>query len=171
MTRSAFAEALRLLGRRAFFTAELVSRLRDKGYSGAEVREAVDRCRELGYLDDAAVAARFVELRAVSRGWGPRRLRAELLKRGAPAEVAAEASRLDPETGRRALANALERAERRAPEGWWRLHERRARMVSSLINRGFDTRAAIEAVDRLAAEREKTDHAIDDERGDPHDIP
>ena len=165
----AFAAALRLLSRRDYFQLALAGRLRERGFEEREISEAIGRCREAGYLDDERVAQRFVELRALQRGWGPHRLKLELLKRGAPADVAARAAQLPSDIEARALAAALERIERRAPERWWRLHERRARMVSSLVNRGFDVDAAVRAVNRLAAEREQAD-ARDEEYGDSQDI-
>ncbi len=169
MGNPAFAAALRLLSRRDYFRAALAERLRDKGFDEDEIAEALRRCQASGYLDDERVAQRFVELRAIRRGWGERRLKLELIKRGAPAGIAVEAARLSPETEALALESALEKLERRAPEGWWHLHERRARMVSSLVNRGFAVDAAIRAVTKLADEREQTD-ARDEECGDPHDV-
>ena len=165
------ATALRLLGRRGFFRAELEARLKERGFEAGEIVAALRRCDELGYLDDEKLAVRFVELRAVSRGWGRHRLRLELVKRGAPEEIAARVSHLDPEIERRAMRSALRRIERRARNGWWRLHAGWGRMVSSLVSRGFDTEIAFKAVSELAAEREKGDHARDDQCGDPQDIP
>jgi regulatory protein len=167
----AFAAALRILARRDHFRSELAEKLRRKELSDDEVEAAVLRCVEEGFVDDERVARRFVERRAIAKGWGPRRLRLELEKRGAPAEVAAAASEVDEESEGEALAVALEKAELRARAGWWRLHGARGRMVSSLVSRGFATGAAVRAVDRLAAEREITDDASDVQFRDPQDVP
>jgi len=166
----AFDKALDLLSRRDHLEAELVEKLRRRGYDSGEIEAAISRCRELGYLDDMAVARRFVEVRAVAKGWGRYRLRAEILRRGAPSDVAEEASRLDPESEAAALGEALRRAERGQPEGWWRLHERRGRVISSLVKRGFDTEAAMRAVDELVRQREKENHASHEQRGDPPEL-
>ncbi len=168
---SAFDKAVDLLSRRDHFPAELAEKLRRRGYSGEEIAEALGRCRELGYLDEERLARRFVEVRAVQRGWGPRRLRAELQRRGAPREVAEAASELGEELLGAALETALARAERGRRAGWWALPEERARMVSSLVNRGFGTHTAMEAVERLARRRETESHASHDERGDPPELP
>ena len=61
------------------------------------------------------------------------------------------------------MRTALKKLEVRAPDGWWRDSQRRARMVSSLIARGFETEVAIAAVDKLAASRENHNHALDDQ--------
>jgi regulatory protein len=165
-----FAAALRLLARRDHFRAELAEKLRDKDFSEEEIEAAVARCAQEGYLDDERVARRFVERRAVSKGWGPRRLRLELEKRGASSEVAAAASDLGEAQEERVLAVALAKAELRARAGWWRLHEARGRMISSLVNRGFATDVAVQAVERLAAERERTGDASDVQLRDSQDF-
>ena len=161
--RSAYQTALDLLARRDHFRQELVEKLRRRGYPEAELEDAVARCADAGLLDDERLAARFVELRAADRGWGPRRLAAELRRRGVPAADAQQAAAASPELGRAALATALRRLEARAPAGWWRDGRRRARMLSYLVTRGFDAEAAIAAVGELAASRESTQHELDDE--------
>jgi len=159
---SPFQAALNYLARRDFFRHELAERLARKGYDEAEIAEAVERAHELGYLDDERLARRFAELRAASRGWGPRRLEAELRLRGVGEGIARSAAQLQEETQAEALAVAMRRAEARAGEGWWKRHEKRARMVSSLIRRGFHADEATGAIAALAAERENEHHAIDD---------
>ncbi len=163
MSDPAYAAALRLLGRRDYFRAELRERLIAKGCEPSEVEAALERCAGLGLIDDGRLAARFVELRAGTRGWGPRRLEAELRRRGVGRGLAERVSRLEGERASEAIATALRRSEVRAPDGWWRIPERRARMVSSLLARGFEASDAIAAVEELAAARESQHHAFDDE--------
>jgi hypothetical protein len=43
-------------------------------------------------------------------------------------------------------------------------------MISSLVNRGFATDVAVQAVERLAAERERTDDASDVQLRDSQDF-
>lgn len=166
----AFAKALELLALRDHFRAELAEKLRRRGFAEEEVEAALGRCRELGYLDDERAAERFVEISAVRKGWGPRRLEQELVRRGVERGVAARAAALDPERAAEALETALRRVAGRAAPGWWRLPRGRARMVSSLVNRGFDAEDARRAVDRLAAEKESQNHAPDDEPRDPSEL-
>ena len=158
-----YAAALKLLARRDHFEAEIAEKLRRKGFEGEQIEAALARCREIGLVADRKLARRFAELRSSNNGWGPRRIGAELRRRGVDRATAEEASRLDGDRLRLALATALRRAEVRAPEGWWRLSDRRARMVSSLLARGFEAEDAIAAVGELAASREKDDHATDDQ--------
>jgi regulatory protein len=159
----AIGTAFRLLARRDFFADELRERLRQQGFDEDEVEAALGRCAELAMVDDRRTAMRFVQSRVRSRGWGPARLRAEMERRGASREVAVAAVRELEREPEEALRRALERLERRAGDGWWRLPARRARMVNSLIGRGFDAGHARAAVTARAAERGIDLDASDDE--------
>ncbi len=159
----AYAAALKVLSRRDHFEAEIVEKMRRKGFGAEQIESALDRCREFDLVNDHKLARRFAEVRSENNGWGPRRISAELRRRGVDRTTSEEAARLDDRQLRMALATAVRRTEIRAPDGWWRLPDRRARMVSSLIARGFEADDAIAAVSQLAASREKNDHATDDE--------
>jgi regulatory protein len=71
---------LRLLARRAHSRVELLRKLTRRGYQGDEIRTALKRLEELGYLDDQSFARSFVRRRGSTRG--PRALSAELAARG-----------------------------------------------------------------------------------------
>jgi regulatory protein len=161
--RDAYQTALDLLARRDHFTLELVEKLRTRQFAANEIEDAVARCESLDLLNDERVAGRFVEIRAADRGWGPHRLAAELRQRGMSSSDADRLSRVSEEMSATALSTALRKLEVRAPSEWWRDGQRRARMVSSLITRGFEAEVAIAAVDELAASREKNNHALDDQ--------
>jgi len=160
--KSAFETALDLLSRRDHFRHELVEKLRARNFLANEIEDSIARCEQLDLLNDQRVAHRFVEVRAADRGWGPHRLAAELRQRGLSAEDAERLSDLSEELAADAMRTALRKLEVRAPAGWWRDGQRRARMVSSLITRGFEAEVAIAAVDDLAASREMN-HALDDQ--------
>jgi regulatory protein len=161
--RSVYQTALDLLARRDHFRLELENKLRRRGLPHDEIEAAIERCTDLGLLDDERVGLRFVEVRAASRGWGPRRLAGELRQRGVSREDAERLASLPPDLGEEALRTALRKLEVRAPFAWWRDGQRRARMVSSLITRGFEAEVAIAAVDALAASRENHNDALDDQ--------
>jgi regulatory protein len=160
---NAWRKALQLLSRRDHFRRELEEKLRRKGYRRDEVEAVIERCEQLDLIDDERVAERFVDVRAVHRGWGPHRLAAELRHRGVDDTTAERLSRLSDDMAEKALRCAVRKTELRAPDGWWQDGNRRARMVSSLVTRGFDTEIAIAAVDELAASRENQQHALDDQ--------
>jgi len=168
--RAALLEALKILSRRDYFREELRRKLQRKGFSASEITAALERCEELGYLGDRALAARFAESRAIHRGWSPRKIRAELQKRGVEEAVAREASVLDEEKRCSALKKALRRAESRAVREWWRGGDGRRPLLSSLLRRGFDAEESIRAVDELAAERERQHDEKTDEPGNPEEF-
>lgn len=163
----AYVAALRCLGRRDYFGVELVRRLnRDIG-DEQEIIAAVERCKSEGLVDDERTAHRFVELRAVGRGWGPRKLKFELMRRGLEPGLAERMSRIEGGIFDKALIVALKKSEVRRPDRWWTLPRGRAQMLSSLSNRGFDQEVSAAAVAKLVDERERQHHEDDDEPGDP----
>jgi len=163
----AYDKALKLIARRDHFRAELADKLRRKSFEDADIEQALDRLDELDLLDDGALAKRFVEFRSINSGWGPHRLANELRRRGVDSHHAERASRLDDDHHSRALETAVRRVLVRAKDGWWRLPERRARLVKSLIARGFTTDVAFGAIGRAADERERSDDETHDQPGDP----
>ena len=130
----------------------------------------MEQCRGLGYLDDSRLAARFARDRAVYRAWSPRRIRHALRDRGVDDTIADDASRLPDELVEEALRKAARRAESRARPEWWKAGEGRARMVSSLLRSGFHPDDAHRTVSALAAQREASHHASDDQPGDPEGV-
>jgi regulatory protein len=76
--------AARLLARRAYAAAELTRRLEDMGYRGETAARTVERCVELGWVNDIELArGRAAVLRA--RGAGSLKIVADLEGRGVPA--------------------------------------------------------------------------------------
>lgn len=77
--------AARLAAARPMSRAELVARLMRKGGAKEDCEAAADRLEQLGLIDDAAYALRLV-LRCADRGYGPKKMKDELFRRGiAPA--------------------------------------------------------------------------------------
>ena len=162
-SRDAYQTALDLLSRRDHFRRELSDKLRIRDFPVDQIEAAIARCKDLGLVNDERVAERFVEVRAATRGWGPNRLTAELQKRGVPRNDAERMARVSPEMAEEAMRTALRKLEVRAPELWWQDSQRRARMISSLIARGFAADVAISAVTEMAASRENTTDALDNQ--------
>jgi regulatory protein len=135
MPSTAYQKAVQLLGSRPHFRRELQAKLAQRGFPPEEIEEALDRLTGQGYLDDRRTAAGFVEHRLSRNNEGRLRLRAELEKRGAPAEAIADALAAVPEDD---LEPAREAAER-----WQRLHPRGepAALARHLARKGFSRRA------------------------------
>jgi SOS response regulatory protein OraA/RecX len=133
--------ALRLLSVRGRATSELSrALLRAKDRPAADdVKWAIRRLTEQGYLDDARFADQFVRDRAVARGWGKGRLRQELRRRGvASAHVEPALSQADEDAALDDSRSALEAARK-----WRRTHSARdpdrdrQRLYGFLARRGF----------------------------------
>lgn len=129
--------ALRLLTIRDRTTAELVEKLRKKGFGEDIISSVTAEMRDLGYVDDKKYAMHFAELRATYDKFGPYRIRLELRKHGIPKDIAESAvERVFPEG--REEANALELANqwiarRGADEG----ERTTRRLYGYLARRGF----------------------------------
>lgn len=85
----AMQRAVKLLTVRAHSSAELRNKLFQKEFSAPAVRFAIDECLRLGYLDDRSFARQYLdEMRG--RGWGDRKCRMGLQKKGIEAAIIEE---------------------------------------------------------------------------------
>ncbi len=149
--------ALRILSRRDFSTAELRKRLNDKGYHPEPVEAALQRCQELGYLDDGRFAVnRATSLMNQGRAVGPRILQ-DLRQRGVSEDLAEQAlakarESLDEES---LLADLL---ARRFPEFNFNSApaKEKRRVINFLQRRGF-------AIGRIMEHLTRKGFATDDE--------
>lgn len=146
------AAAYACLAYRARTEAELRRKLREKGFDEAVITPVLDRLRSLGYLDDAAYARQFARARLDGKGHGPRRIRADLRRRGvAPALI--EAALTDTVASDDLLAQARRHAEkcrkRLARETDPR--KRRRKLTAFLLRRGFDYETVRRVVDDVEA--------------------
>lgn len=88
--KKATMAALNLIAFRPRASGELQRKLREKGYSPDAAEKAVARMLELGYLNDAAFAERWVENRQEHRPRSARMLQRELREKGVDADTVAE---------------------------------------------------------------------------------
>lgn len=150
----AYARALRYLGHRARTVDEVRRKLAGAGFPEAVVDGVVERLEGDRVLDDEAFADAYVRARVRNRGYGPRRLRAELRRKGVPAPVVeAVMETFEAET------NTLALARMQAEKRWGRLasepdlRKRRKKLNDYLLRRGFD----YDTVRRVVEEVEKDD--------------
>lgn len=73
---------MRLLTARARTRAELAGQLKKRGYPDEVSAKVLDRLAEVGLVDDADFAERWVQLRRANAGKGKRALAAELRTKG-----------------------------------------------------------------------------------------
>ncbi|GAB6875694.1 hypothetical protein JCM13210_04200 [Thermaerobacter litoralis] len=120
--REALTLALRWLGRRARTAREIAGRLRERGFADPVIGAALARLARWGYVDDGRLARDQAEA-APGRHIGPRRLRAELLRRGvAPAVVDGAVAEAWPPGREREQARQL--ARRRWARIWGEMERR-----------------------------------------------
>lgn len=149
---AAYRAAIRLLEHRDRSRQDLQDRLGKKGFSTETIEETVSRLQREGFVDDTRFAARYVESVRGSRGHGATRLRQDLIRRGISAELAKEATSVDPAAERElAYELAVKRVARIAPDT---PREAALRRVAGYLGRkGFPPDAVWTAVKRALDER------------------
>lgn len=123
--------ALELLSRKPQSRRELTRKLNEWGAGPEEADAVCDRMEELGYLDEAAYAARIVEVYS-ARGFGEKKLRDELYRRGVPREEWDEAlARVEDAT------QAIDDFLQKKLTGWTGDRKQLQKVTAALARRGF----------------------------------
>lgn len=152
----AYSKAVDLLAMRPHFRAELARKLERRDFARPAVESTLDRLIELGYVDDLASARAFASQRAARQGWGPRRLVAELARRGVDEEYVRMAVDEVFAEGEGAMAReAATRWAARAGKGGGD----QDRLARYLDRRGFSKSVIVEILQEFAA-----DARLDDTR-------
>lgn len=129
---TAFDVACRWLTRRQRSEAEVAAYLRRLGFSDGAVGVAVQRLRDLRFVDDGELARSRARVLA-SRGYGDLRIAHDLEQRGVAGEaVTAALGELAPERERARSALGIRARDRRAARSAW----------STLLQRGFSQESA-----------------------------
>ena len=149
-TETAKKHALWLLDQRDYSRFELRKKLTDKGWTDAAADAAVDRLAELGFVDDARYAPIVVRHYA-AKGYGARRVQAELQRRGIPKELWDAAMTEMPEQDE--TVDRLLRARLRGADVSDRAALKRA--TDALQRKGYGWDEIAPALERLRAEREE----------------
>lgn len=148
----AWSRCLNYLASRPRTKQEIRRRLTAINTPEDAVEQIMDRLEDLGYVDDRDYAERYVASRVRSKGYGPRRLKQELRKRGIDRRTADEAvGRLSSKVVREKLdelaENAISRYSR-VDDEW----ERRRKITAWLARRGYDYGEINRALDRLRSD-------------------
>lgn len=123
--------ALELLSRKPQSRRELTRKLNEWGAGPEEADAVCDRMEELGYLNEAAYAARIVEVYS-ARGFGEKKLRDELYRRGVPREEWDEAlARVEDST------QAIDDFLQKKLTGWTGDRKQLQKVTAALVRRGF----------------------------------
>ncbi len=142
MSEEAFERALEALSHHERTSGELCAWLAERGFEPADVEDAVSRLIEAGAIDDERFAVQFAADKRELRGWGPERIREALSGRGLEGSLieAALAGEGHSEQVERAIALLEGRGDRPTDA------QSRARAVSYLARRGYDSEVAYDAV-------------------------
>ena len=150
-TYAAKASALRGLSHRARTSEEVRRSLLTKGFAEPVVEDTVADLERMGVVDDAAYAQAFVRGRFAGRGYGPARLRQDLVRKGVARPV------IDAALADLAEAEDVDEEARQQAERKWRtlsadedLRKRKKKTLDFLVRRGYGFDVAREAIDRLA---------------------
>lgn len=123
--------ALELLSRKPQSRRELTRKLNEWGAGPEEADAVCDRMEELGYLNEAAYAARIVEVYS-ARGFGEKKLRDELYRRGVSREEWDEAlARVEDAT------QAIDDFLQKKLTGWTGDRKQLQKVTAALARRGF----------------------------------
>lgn len=79
--RTAIAVSLSLLARREHFESELRVKLAAREFTMAEIDAAINEAKELGWQSEERATESYVRMR-IGKGYGPLKIRAELMQRG-----------------------------------------------------------------------------------------
>ncbi|HYT68116.1 MAG TPA: regulatory protein RecX [Vicinamibacterales bacterium] len=144
--RTAYVDALLLLGRRELSVKQVRERLRDREHSEEDIDRAVDLLLENRALDDARVAAAYVRTAVKIKGRGRLRIQRELQEMGIEKDVAGEAlAAAFGETDERALiTKALQKKLRGKPK--ISSQAEYARVYQFLMRQGFSPAAVSAAL-------------------------
>jgi regulatory protein len=149
----AVERAVRFLSYRPRSIAEVRRNLAEKQTPAAVIDAAVERLNSLGYLDDRAFAAFWVENRSTFKPLSQRALRYELRQKGvARADIDAALAHLDEEeTALQAARTQIRRLRRRTQDQF------RAKMSAFLQRRGFGYSVIESVTETVIAEIENED--------------
>ena len=137
--KACYAKALDALARSSRSKADLARWLKDREFTPEEIEPVLSKLEALGLLDDRAFARGFARTRLSGRGFGPRRVAAELARRGVSRPIVdAVLDEFAEEAGSEAARAVVTAASRRA-KSLRGLDDAVAerRLIGYLVRRGY----------------------------------
>jgi regulatory protein len=141
--------ALRILRGAGQSAAGLQRKLERRGYAAEAAAEAVRRCAEAGYINDAAMAA-SVAARHRRAGHGRARVAADLKAKGVAAELITEALDSQTDTEEAAAITVAQQLWARAGTSGVRDQRARMRVAGALQRRGFSSSLVVRVLRGLS---------------------
>ena len=147
--QSAMNTAVRLLTRRDHTRFEIIQKLGQRGFDGGVIDRVLAECRRLDYIDDERTARVYIDQLA-RRGFGFRRIRFELRKKGLTGErfeiiLNEHLAEIDEhEIARKVMLKKMKSFESVEDR-----QKRRDKMYRFLYSRGFDASVISEVMKKL----------------------
>lgn len=155
----ALEKAFRLLALRDRSEKELRRKLESAKFSPAVVDGVIERCRDLGYIDDARFARTLACTLAASRLLGNRRISFDLQERGIDGDIAAQAiAAADRELNEeQRLRSILEKRRTGRPADESNgdtsvFFKQKARLVRNMMGRGFSPGLILQVINEREEE-------------------
>jgi regulatory protein len=149
--RKVYRQALRLLTRRSYTRRELKRKLTDQGAAGDAADMVINRCRQLGYLNDHQLGCDLIH-RVFRKGYGPARVRQDLRRKCYTRDEigrlmeSCDCAGLEPPAARQALRKKA-KALRHVAD----IRKRREKACRFLHSRGFSQSVVRDTVDAYLA--------------------
>lgn len=140
----AFELAVKAITRKERTVAEMREWLEGRDVEPPEVTLAVERLVEIGELDDESYASRYASDKRELSGWGPERIRENLISRGIDSATATKAAADSHEEQVERATSLLARRLRDLSN-----EAERAKGLAFLGRRGYDYDVAYAAIHRL----------------------
>lgn len=147
---AAKSAALGYVSDRARTTDEVRKMLTRRGFDADLAEDTVADVERLGLLDDAAYALAFARSRFDARGYGPARIRQDLIKRGVARAAIDDALAELPQEEVEDAAQEQAATKWRTLSGEEDLRKRKKKTMDYLVRRGYGYGDARDAVDALA---------------------
>jgi len=144
--QKALETALRLLTRRDHTSFEILQKLEQRGYGGGIIDRVLAKCRRLDYIDDERTARIYIGQLA-RRGFGFRRIRVELRKKGLAGErFETILNQRRDEIDEHKIARKVMLKKMKSFKNVEDLQERRNKMYRFLHSRGFEASVISELI-------------------------
>ena len=141
----AYDSALRLLSQRAHSEKELFDKLRRR-FRTAAARQAVDKCRTLGLLNDEQFAALLADELVRRKHYAPKRVENELMERGIDRHIAQSAAQsLDIDE----KISIIDIIEKLCPVDMHPDEKQKKRIINRLLRLGYAPHDVFDAVENM----------------------
>ena len=146
-------KAYRLLSMRPHSEKELEKKLREKGFPAVVIKEALEKLRDLKYLNDASFSVQWARNLAVNKLWGNRKIIASLQEKGVATQlindaIAAARQEISEEE---AIAVLVRKKSAKKKSAAFDIKEKQ-RIFQSLMLRGFPPGLILNKLGKAAEE-------------------